>query len=1035
MANFFIHRPVFAWVLAFVTMLVGGLGLQSLAVEQYPQIAPTTVRISAGYNGASAEIVENSVTTVIEDAMTGLDGLIYMTSNSSPGSASIALTFDDSIDADIAQVQVQNKLQLVTSQLPDIVQQSGVNVSRSTSSILLVGALTSSDGSYSSLELGDLLSQMIEDPVKRTPGVGSIDSFGAGYAMRVWMDPMKMAQYQVTPADITAAVSEQNTNVTVGSLGAQPAPEGQRLTMSLSAQSQFSSVEEFERILLRVDPDGSTVFLGDVARIEIGQETYGGDSRYNGKPSAGFAVNLATGANAVSTAEAVREVLAGVAPSLPDGVEIAYPYDTSPFVEESINHVYTALFEAVGLVFLVILCFLQSWRATIIPVVAIPVVLLGTFGVLAAAGFSINTLTMFALVLAIGLLVDDAIVVVENVERVMEEEGLGPLEATEKSMGEITSALVGIVLVLSAVFLPMAFMTGATGVIYRQFSITIITAMVLSLGVAVILTPAMCASLLKPRKHGDGIAPARWFNRNLDRATNGYASTVSRLVRRPFRMLVVLFAIGFGAYALYQELPGSFLPDEDQGVMLVMVETPEGSTIAQTQALVERVEGYLLNDESETVESVFAALGFSFTGVGQNTAMVFAKLHDYKEREGHDIASLVTRANTEFFLNNRAGQVYFLQPPAIQGMGASSGFTMHLVDQSGGGQEALSAAADELVAKTQTDGRVVNLRGNDAPYETSLRLDIDQQKAAAYGLSISEVNAMLSIIFAGRDVNDFALGNELRPVVVQGEGSARAQPEDIERWYARNDQGEMVSFGAFSSQVWDQEPQALARYGGTRALELSGAAAQGLSSGAAMEAMEELVADMDGGYSTAWTGLSYQERLSGNQAPMLFALSALVVFFALAALYESWTVPLAVMMTVPIGILGALAAALLFDQSNDVYFKVGLLTTIGLAARNAILIVEFAQSLVAQGKTLIDAAIEASRMRLRPILMTTFAFIMGVLPLALASGAGAGAQNSIGIGVVGGMISSAVIGIFLVPVFYVAVLEGVKMLSRKGKTS
>ena len=1033
MARFFIHRPVFAWVIAFVTMLVGGLGLQSLAIEQYPQIAPTTVRIGATYNGASAVIVEDSVTTVIEDAMTGLDGLIYMTSSSTPGSASISLTFDDSVDADIAQVQVQNKLQLVTSQLPDIVQQTGVNVSRSTSSILLVGALTSSDGRYSTVELGDLAAQMIEDPVKRTPGVGSISTFGSGYAMRIWLDPMKMTQYQVTPADITAAVSEQNTNVTVGSLGAQPSPEGQRLTMSLSAQSQFSSVEEFERILLRVDPDGSTVFLGDVARIEIGQESYGGDSRFNGNPSAGFAVNLATGANAVSTAEAVREVIAGVAPSLPDGVEVVYPYDTSPFVEESINQVYHTLAEAVVLVFLVILCFLQSWRATIIPVVAIPVVLLGTFGVLAAAGFSINTLTMFALVLAIGLLVDDAIVVVENVERVMEEEGLDAVAATEKSMDEITSALVGIVMVLSAVFLPMAFMSGATGVIYRQFSITIITAMVLSLGVALILTPAMCASLLRPRSHDSGIAPARWFNRNLDRATNGYGNAVTRLVRRPFRMLVVLVAIGFGAFALYQQLPGSFLPDEDQGVMLVMVETPDGSTTAQTQALVEQVEDYLLNDESETVESVFAALGFSFGGSGQNSAMIFAKLRDYDQREGFDIASLVTRANAHFYMNSRAGQVYFLQPPAIQGMGASSGFSMYLVDQAGQGQEGVTAAADQLVAITQADGRVTNLRGNESPYETSLRLDIDQQKAAAFGLSISEINAMLSVIFSGRDVNDFALGNELRPVIVQGEGYARSQPDDIDRWYARNNQGEMVSFGAFSSQIWDHEPQALSRYGGTRALELSGAAAQGLSSGAAMDAMEEMVADLDGGFGTAWTGLSYQERLSGNQAPMLFALSALVVFLALAALYESWTVPLAVMLTVPIGILGALAAALIFGQSNDVYFKVGLLTTIGLAARNAILIVEFAQALVAQGRPLLEAAIEASRMRLRPILMTTFAFMLGVLPLAIASGAGAGAQNSIGIGVLGGMASSAVIGIFLVPVFYVAVLQGVKMMSRKPK--
>ncbi|WP_042249408.1 efflux RND transporter permease subunit [Paracoccus sp. PAMC 22219] len=1038
MARFFIHRPVFAWVIALITMLVGALGLNTLAIEQYPQIAPTTVQVRAVYNGASAEIVESSVTTVIEDAMTGIDGLTYMTSNSTPGSASVALTFDDTVDPEIAQVQVQNKLQLVTSQLPDVVQQQGVQVERSSSSILLVAALTAEEGAYSTVQLGDLISQFIEDPVKRTPGVGSINTFGSGYAMRVWMDPMKMVQYSVTPADVTAAVAAQNTNVTVGDLGAQPAAEGQRLTVSVTAQSQLSTVEEFESILLRVDPDGSTVFLGDVARIEIGQESYGGSSRYNGNPAAAVAVNLATGANAVSTAAAVRETIDSLADVLPAGVEITYPYDTSPFVEKSINQVYKTLAEAVLLVFLVILVFLQSWRATIIPVIAIPVVLLGTFAVLAVAGFSINTLTMFALVLAIGLLVDDAIVVVENVERVMEEEGLGPVEATEKSMDEITSALVGIVLVLSAVFLPMAFQTGATGVIYRQFSITIITAMILSLGVAVILTPAMCASLLKARKHGEGgIAPARWFNRNLDRVNTGYVAAVTRLVKRPLRMLLVLVAIGFGVMTLFDRLPGSFLPDEDQGVALAIIQGPDGSTTQQTEALVEKVEEYLLTQETDTVESVFAALGFSFAGTGQSNALVFIKLRDYDDRKGFDIASLVGRANGYFFGTNRQGQIFALQPPAIQGLGTSSGFTMYMVDQSGQGQDALAAAANQLVADAQAGGQVTNLRGNEtANTQTALRLDIDQQKAAAFGLEIGDVNAMLSVIFAGRDVNDFALGNDLRPVVVQGEAESRSQPQDIERWYARNSQGEMVSFGAFADQSWQQEPQSLARFGGTRALELSGAAVPGLSSGEAMDVMEQMVAEMDGGYGTAWTGLSFQERLSGNQAPLLFALSALVVFLSLAALYESWSVPLAVMLTVPVGILGALAAALFFGQSNDVYFKVGLLTTIGLAARNAILIVEFAEAQVKEGKSVVEAALIASRQRLRPILMTTFAFMLGVLPLAIASGAGAGAQNSIGIGVLGGMASSAVIGIFLVPVFYVAVLKIRSLLSRKKeKTS
>ncbi|MFT4014419.1 MAG: efflux RND transporter permease subunit [Paracoccus sp. (in: a-proteobacteria)] len=1034
MARFFIHRPVFAWVLAIITMLAGVYGLSSLPIAQYPDIAPTTVRISATYTGASPDIVENSVTTVIEDGMTGLDGLTYMTSTSSQGSSTIQLTFDDSVDADIAQVQVQNKLQLVASQLPDAVQSTGVSVTRSTSSILLVGALTSTDGSYNSLELGDLVAQVIEDPVKRTVGVGSVQTFSSGYAMRIWLDPDRMLQYAVTPSDVVSAVSEQNTNVTVGSLGSQPTVKGQQLNVALSAQSQLTSVREFERILLRTDSDGATVFLGDVARIEIGQEDYGSSSRYNGHPAAGFGVNLATGANAVDTAAAVRDVLAGLQSSLPAGVKIVYPYDTSPFVEESINQVYHTLIEAVALVFLVILVFLQSWRATLIPTLAIPVVLLGTFGVLSFFDMSINTLTMFAMVLAIGLLVDDAIVVVENVERVMEEEGIGPVEATEKSMDEISSALVGIVLVLSAVFLPMAFMSGSTGVIYRQFSVTIISAMVLSLAVALILTPAMCATLLRPRVHGGGIAPARWFNRNLDRATNGYAGAVGAFVRRPFRFLVVLLAFGAGAYMLYQKLPGSFLPSEDQGVLMVMVETPEGSTAARTQALVEEIEQYVLTEETDTAESVFAALGFGFGGTGQRNAMVFVKLKDFDQRQGLDAASMATRGNMRF-MSSRNGRVFFMQPPAIQGMGNTAGFTMQLIDQAGNGQAALASAADELVKKATADGRVTSLKGNEAAFETSRRIDIDQQKATAYGLTISDLNETLSIIFASSNVNDFSLGSELRPVIVQGAAEARMQPDDIEKWYVKNSDDEMVSFAAFTSQAWAEQAQSLARYGGTRSMEISGAAAQGVSSGTAMDVMQELVAGMDGGYGTAWTGLSYQERLSGNQAPMLFALSALVVFLALAALYESWSVPLSVMMTVPIGIVGAMAAALVFDQSNDVYFKVGLLTTIGLAARNAILIVEFAEMLHRQGKPLLEAAVTASRMRLRPILMTTLAFMLGVLPLALASGAGAAAQQSIGIGVLGGIAASAVVGIFLVAVFYVAVLRTVQYFtSKRAKT-
>ncbi|SEM44911.1 multidrug efflux pump [Gemmobacter aquatilis] len=1030
MAKFFIHRPVFAWVLAIVTMLVGGFAVWSLPISKYPDIAPTTVRISASYSGASAETVENSVTTTIEDGLTGLDGLLYMTSTSRQGRASVSLVFGDDVDPDVAQVQVQNKLQLVNSQLPDVVQENGVDVSRSSSSILLVGALVSEDGARDTIELGDMVDQFIIDPVKRLEGVGSVDIFGSGYAMRIWLDPLKMVQYQVTTADVTSAVANQNTNVTVGNLGAQPTVQGQQFTVAVSAQSQLRSVDEFERILLRVREDGSTVFLGDVAKVEIGQESYGSAARFDGKTAAGFAVNLATGANAVSTAEAVRAQLDQIATTLPAGVTVTVPYDTSPFVKESITKVYHTLIEAVVLVFLVILVFLQSWRATLIPTIAVPVVLLGTFGVLSAFGMSINTLTMFAMVLAIGLLVDDAIVVVENVERVMEEEGLGPVEATEKSMTEISGALIGIVLVLSAVFLPMAFMSGSTGVIYRQFSVTIISAMVLSLGVALILTPAMCASLLRPRKHGDGIAPARWFNRQLDRLTRGYGSSVGWISRRALRALIVLVAIGGGVVALYDTLPSSFLPQEDQGVMMVIIELPEGATADRTLAVVEKLETYLLTEEKETVKSVFAALGFGFSGTGSNRAMMFVSLRDYDERGANDVASLVQRANGRYF-GSRLGRVIFLQPPAIQGLGSSSGFTMQLIDQSGAGSAALSQAATDLIATAQADGKVEGLRGESSPTETTLRLDLDQQKATAFGLSVSEVNAMLSVIFTGRSVNDFVFGGELRPVIVQGAAEARMQPEDIEQWHARNSAGEMVPFSAITTQVWEQQSKSLARYGGTRATEISGSAVKGVSSGDAMTRMEELVAEMPGGYAVAWTGLSYQERLSGNQAPLLYALSVVVVFLCLAALYESWSVPLAVMMTVPIGVAGALAAALMFDQQNDVYFKVGLLTTIGLAARNAILIVEFAHSLYEKGTPLVEAATLAARQRLRPILMTTLAFMLGVLPLAIATGAGAGAQRAIGTGVLGGMTASAVIGIFFVPAFYVAVMKLVAMTGRK----
>ncbi|MFY0635361.1 MAG: efflux RND transporter permease subunit [Vannielia sp.] len=1022
MAQFFIHRPVFAWVLAIVTMLAGAFAFTQLAVSQYPDIAPTTVRVSASYSGATASAVENSVTSVIEDSMTGLEGVLYMESTSREGSSSISLVFDESVDPVDAQNNVQSKVSQVEGQLPDTVQGSGVRVTRSTSSILMVGALVSDDGRYSTVELGDLMDTRVSGPVQRTEGVGSINSFGSGYALRVWLDPLSLAEYQLTPSDITSAISAQNTTVSVGSLGALPVVEGQQFTATITAQSQLTSVAEFENILLKSAEDGGQVFLGDVARIEIGQESYGGDAQFNGANASGFGVNLATGANAVDTAEAVRQTLAELEASLPEGVHFETAYDTSPFVELSIEKVYHTLAEAIGLVFIVILIFLQNWRATIIPILAVPVVLAGTFAVLAALGFSINTLTMFAMVLAIGLLVDDAIVVVENVERVMEQDGLDPLPATEKSMGQITGALIGIALVLSAVFLPMAFFGGSTGVIYRQFSVTIISAMVLSALVALILTPALTASMLKRAGHGAGFAPARWFNAGFERLTNGYAGTVKRLAKMPLLAVLILAAVIAAAGATYSRLPSSFLPQEDQGVMMVMVNLSEGTTTAQTAQVVGEIEDYLLTEETATVDSTFASLGFGFNGSGQNVAMIFVKLKEFDERPGDDLSAsaLIGRATAKFG-NNRAGRVLFVQPPAIQGLGNTSGFSMYLVDYGNTGNDALRAAAEELETIAGQDSRLSNVQARGTDSEAVLRLEIDQQKAESFGVSVTAVNAILSTIFSGSNVNDFNMNGNLKPVIVQASAEYRMQPENVEDWYAINASGEMVSFASFITTKWVSSTPSLARMDGTSAISISGSPGSGTSSGEAMDAIAELAEGLDGGYGVAWTGLSFQEQQSGSQAPWLYALSALVVFLSLAALYESWSIPFAVMLAVPVGIAGALAFALLFGQTNDVYFKVGILTTIGLAAKNAILIVEFARDLEVAGRSTVAAAIEAARMRLRPILMTSLAFMLGVLPLALATGAGAQAQNAIGIGVLGGMTAATFLGIFVVPAFYVLV--------------
>ncbi|MBB3658000.1 multidrug efflux pump [Rhizobium sp. BK650] len=1022
MAKFFIRRPIFAWVIAITIMLAGLLAISTLSISQYPDIAPTTVRINTSYRGASAETVEKSVTTIIEDGMTGLDDLTYMTSTSSTGSASISLTFGTSINPDIAQVQVQNKLQLVQSQLPGDVIDAGISVTRSTSSILLVGSLVSTDGKRTSVDLGNIMSTSFEDQIQRLEGVGSINIFGSGYAMRVWLDPFKLQKYQLTPGDVTSAIQAQNTQVSVGSLGAQPNVPGQQINVTITAQSQLTTVADFEHIILKVEKDGSTVRLSDVARVEIGQESYGGSSRYNGLPSSGFAVNLAIGANAIDTAARVRTALETIGRGLPEGVEITYPYDTTPFVELSIEKVVHTLIEAIVLVFVVLLIFLQNLRATLIPTIAVPVVLLGTFGILAITGYSINTLTMFAMVLAIGLLVDDAIVVVENVERIMSEEKLSPLEATEKSMGEITGAIVGIALVLTAVFIPMAFFGGSTGIIYRQFSITIVSAMLLSALVAIVLTPALCATMLKPvnehKKHRIG----DWFNRNFTRSTNGYVRTIGYLLKRPIRVMLVFLLVGFGCAYLFTRLPSSFLPQEDQGVLLTIVTTPPGSTTQQTQAVVEKVEKYFRENEKDAVDSVFGALGFGFNGSGQNSAIVFTKLKDFSLRTDPNLSaqSVVSRALKNFF-TIREAQVFALLPPAIQGLGVSSGFSMYLVDTGGHGNQALTAASKRLVQMAGATGKVVALRSNNKEVEPQMKILIDQEKIGAMGVDLASVNSMLSIIFTGRDVNDFTLNGEIKPVYVQGDAPFRMQPTDLNHWYARNNAGEMVPFSAFTTTQWVEGAPSLARFNAVSAIPLDGAAAPGVSSGEAMNEMEALTDQLGGGYTVAWQGISYQERLSGSQAPMLYAISVLVVFLCLAALYESWSIPFSVIMAVPVGVLGALAAATLFGQANDVYFKVGLLTTIGLAAKNAILIVEFAKDRMETGLGLFEATLEAARLRLRPIIMTSLAFILGVVPLAIATGAGSAAQNAIGIGVLGGMLSATMLGIFFVPSFFVVI--------------
>ncbi|MFK58033.1 efflux RND transporter permease subunit [Salmonella enterica] len=1028
MANFFIRRPIFAWVLAIILMMAGALAIMQLPVAQYPTIAPPAVSISATYPGADAQTVQDTVTQVIEQNMNGIDNLMYMSSTSdSAGSVTITLTFQSGTDPDIAQVQVQNKLQLATPLLPQEVQQQGISVEKSSSSFLMVAGFISDNPNTTQDDISDYVASNIKDSISRLNGVGDVQLFGAQYAMRIWLDANLLNKYQLTPVDVISQLKVQNDQIAAGQLGGTPALPGQQLNASIIAQTRLKDPQEFGKVTLRVNTNGSVVHLKDVARIELGGENYNVVARINGKPASGLGIKLATGANALDTATAIKAKLAELQPFFPQGMQVVYPYDTTPFVKISIHEVVKTLFEAIILVFLVMFLFLQNIRATLIPTIAVPVVLLGTFAILAAFGYSINTLTMFGMVLAIGLLVDDAIVVVENVERVIMEDNLSPREATEKSMSQIQGALVGIAMVLSAVFIPMAFFGGSTGAIYRQFSITIVSAMALSVLVALILTPALCATLLKPvsaEHHEKKSGFFGWFNAKFDHSVNHYTNSVSGIVRNSGRYLIIYLLIVVGMAVLFLRLPTSFLPEEDQGVFLTMIQLPSGATQERTQKVLDQVTHYYLNNEKANVESVFTVNGFSFSGQGQNSGMAFVSLKPWEERSGEEnsVEAVIARA-TRAFSQIRDGLVFPFNMPAIVELGTATGFDFELIDQGGLGHDALTKARNQLLGMVaKHPDLLVRVRPNGLEDTPQFKLDVDQEKAQALGVSLSDINETISAALGGYYVNDFIDRGRVKKVYVQADAQFRMLPEDINNLYVRSANGEMVPFSTFSSARWIYGSPRLERYNGMPSMELLGEAAPGRSTGEAMALMENLASRLPNGIGYDWTGMSYQERLSGNQAPALYAISLIVVFLCLAALYESWSIPFSVMLVVPLGVVGALLAASLRGLNNDVYFQVGLLTTIGLSAKNAILIVEFAKDLMEkEGRGLIEATLEASRMRLRPILMTSLAFILGVMPLVISRGAGSGAQNAVGTGVMGGMLTATLLAIFFVPVFFVVV--------------
>lgn len=1030
MPKFFINRPIFAWVIAIMVMLVGLLSIKRLPVSQYPPIAPPQITINAIYPGASAQTVQDTVTQVVEQKLNGIDNLIYMSSTSdSAGAIAINLNFKAGTDPNVAQVQVQNKLQLAVPLLPQIVQRSGIQVVKSTKNFLMMVGIVSEDGSMTRHALTDYLVANVQEIVSRTEGVGELTVFGSQNAMRIWLNPSKLNNFHLTTNEVIGALQTQNAQVSAGQFGGNPSAPGQQLNATITARTLLQTTEQFDAIILRTNSDGSTVRLKDVAECKIGTENYDVEARYKGKPIGGMAIRLAAGANALNTANRVKAKMTELERFFPGGVKVVYPYDSTPFVKISIEEVVQTLLEAVFLVFVIMFLFLQNIRATLIPTIAVPVVLLGTMGVLSAAGFSINTLTMFALVIVIGLLVDDAIVVVENVERIMSEEGLPPKEATIKSMGQITSALWGIATVLTAVFLPMAFFSGSTGVIYRQFSITIISAMILSVLVAMTLTPALCATLLKPVAKGHSPGEYGWFkgffrifNKVFDFCRSKYEGIVGRSFTKPLRYLFVYGAIVAGMVYLFQNLPTSFLPDEDQGFLICQIQLPAGATMERTLKVVEQLEKHFLEKEEKTVEAVITVAGFSFAGRGQNMGLAFVRLKDWKFRQSPALkASAIAGRAMGAFSRFRDGMAFAFSPPAVIELGQANGFDFMLQDRGGLGHEKLMEARNMLLGMAMKNPKLKAVRPNGQDDSPQFKLDIDDVRAGALGVPLTSINEVLATAWGSSYVNDFIENGRVKKVYLQSDAKFRMLPEDISSWYVRNNKGEMVPFSAFATSRWKYGSPRLERYNGIPSVEIMGQAATGISTGEAMKEMEEMAAKLPPGFGFEWTGLSYEEKNAGAQAPLLYAISLLVVFLAVAALYESWTIPFVNLLMIPLGLVGAIAAVSLRTLPNDVYLQIGLLTTIGLSTKNAILIIQFIKEQMSQGHELVDATLSAVKIRLRPVIMTSLAFFFGTLPLALTKGAGAAAQNAIGTAVTGGLLTATFIDLIFIPFFFVLV--------------